>query len=112
MQQALIGELGGVVEGVTGGTAQLPVAVLQALLLQGALGLQDLGLGRLQRVVQTAQHGEGQDDLLELAFLESAVEEVGNRPEEADDVVEFGWFVHEVRLSFCFGAVFLAMVFL
>ena len=58
------------------------------------LGLQHLGLGRLQRVIETAQHGERQDDLLELAFPESAVEQIGNRPEEADDVVEFGGFVH------------------
>ena len=97
MQEALVVELGGIVEGVTGGAAQLPVAVLQTLFLQGVLSLQHLVLGLLQRVVQTAQHGERQDDLLELALLESTIEQIGNRPEEADDGVEFGGFVHGIR---------------
>lgn len=73
------------------------MAVLQPLLLQLVLGLQHLRLGFLQSIIKTAQDRKGQDDLLELAFLESAVEQIGNRPEEADDGVEFGGFVHGVR---------------
>jgi len=38
-----------------------------------------------------------EDDFLKLALLESAVEQVGNRPQEADDVIEFGGFVHGIR---------------
>ena len=53
MQEALVIEFGSVVEGVSGSAAQLPVAVLQALLLQRVLGLQHLGLGRLQRVIES-----------------------------------------------------------
>ncbi len=96
-QEAFVGELGSVVEGVSGGAAELAVAVLQALLLQRLLGFQHLGFGGFQRVVQTAQHGEGQDDFLELAFLESAVEQIGDGSEEADDGVEFSGFVHGIR---------------
>ena len=44
---------------------------------------------------ETAEQGERQDDLLELAFLECALEKIGNRPEEADDEVEFGGAAHE-----------------
>ena len=42
-----------------------------------------------------AEQGERQDNLLELAFLASAVEPIGNRPEEADDGVEFGNIAHQ-----------------
>ena len=97
VEEAFVVELGGVVEGVARRAAQLPVAVLQPLLLQRVLRLQHLGLGGLQRVVETAQDGEREDDFLKLALLESAVEQIGNRPEEADDVVEFGGFDHGIR---------------
>ena len=46
------------------------------------------------QVVETAQDGKREDDFLKLALLESAIEQIGNRPEEADDVVEFGGFDH------------------
>ena len=78
--------------------AELPMAILQTLLLELVLGLQHLGLGRLQRVIETAQHGERQDDFLELALLEGTVEQIGDRPEEADDGVEICWWAHAITL--------------
>ena len=53
-------------------------------------------LSFLQGVIEPAQHREGQDDLLELALFESTVEQTGNRPQETDDIVEFGGFIHGI----------------
>ena len=94
VQEALVGELRGVVKGVSRRAAELAVAVLQALFFKRVLGLKHLVLGLLQRIIKPPQHGERQNDLLKLALLESAVEQVSNRPDKADDVVEFGGFVH------------------
>jgi hypothetical protein len=49
----------------------------------------------LEKASLAAEQGERQDNLLELAFLASAVEQIGNRPEEADDGVEFGNIAHQ-----------------
>lgn len=74
VEQAFVVELGGVVERVTRSATELSVTVMQSLLLQCALSLQQLVLGLFQRIVETAEHSEGQDNLLELAFLESSLE--------------------------------------
>ena len=49
----------------------------------------------MEKASLAAEQGERQDNLLELAFLASAMEPIGNRPEEADDGVEFGNIVHQ-----------------
>lgn len=59
VEEALVGELGGIVEGVSRSAAELTMAVLQALFFEIVLGFEDLLLGFLQRVVETPQHGEG-----------------------------------------------------
>ena len=60
----------------------------------GDLALQRLrlrdhvGLGRLQHAVEAAQHHERQDELAELVLAHVASQQVGDRPDERDLVVE------------------------
>ena len=54
MEQALIIEFGGVVKSEASSAAKLAMAVPEALFFQPMLRLQHLGLGRLQRIIQTA----------------------------------------------------------
>ena len=74
-----------VVEGEPRRLAKLAPRILE-LALELGLGLQDLDLGRGQHAVEPAENGERQDDVLVLAALEGVAHEVGDAPEEADDL--------------------------
>jgi len=52
-----------------------------------------------QRVIKPAQHSERQDDLLKLAFLESAVEQICDRPKKTYYGVKLASVVHGLNGS-------------
>ena len=70
----------GVVEGETGGDAELPVEVLQPPVLELRLPRQHLLLGSGQHAVEPAQHRQRQNDVLVLAAPESVANQVGDTP--------------------------------
>jgi hypothetical protein len=76
----------GVVEREAGDPAELRVEVLQLLAPQVGLASEHLLLGGRQHAVEAPQDGEGEDDVLVLAALEGVADEVGDTPEEADDL--------------------------
>jgi len=75
----------GVVEGVAGGLPEEGVGVLQPVLVL-PVGLQHLLLRRGQDLVDPPQHRERQDHVLVRAPLEAVADEVGDAPEEGDDL--------------------------
>ena len=83
----------GVVEREPRDLPQLWVEVLELLALQLGLLGQHLLLGAGQHAVETAQDGERQDDVLVMAAPEGVADQVGDAPEEADDLA----MVHAVR---------------
>ena len=56
-------------------------------------------LGRLQRVIESPQHREGNYDLLKLALLECAIKKICNRPDKTNKGIEVGIIGHGVGLS-------------
>jgi hypothetical protein len=76
----------GVVERETGGHAELLVEVLQPSVSQLGLPREHLSLGTGQHAVETAQHGQRQDDVLVPAAPEGVANEVGDPPQKTDDL--------------------------
>jgi hypothetical protein len=76
----------GVVEGEAGSSAQLGVQVLEPLALELPLALEHALLLVGQNAVQAPKDGEREDHILVLAALEGVADEVGDAPEEADDL--------------------------
>jgi len=75
----------GVVEGEAGLGAQQVVEVVDPVAVLG-IGGQHRRLGRRQHAVEAPQHGQRQDDVLVLAALEGVAQQVGDAPQEADDL--------------------------
>lgn len=74
-----------VVEGEAGGAPELCVGALEAFALEFRLPLENGLLAVSEDAIETAVHGEWQDDVLVLAALEGVADEVRDSPEEADD---------------------------
>ncbi len=74
-------EGGRVVEALAGLAQQERLGVQPGLLLVRELR-QHRRLGRLQHAIETAEHGEGQDDLAVVGLLVVAAQKVGDRPDE------------------------------
>jgi len=87
----------GVVKREAGGLPKLRVEVLELLASQLSLLAQDLLLGRGQHTIESPQDRKRKDDVLVLAPLEGVTDEVGDAPEEADDltVIHLGWHQSE-----------------
>jgi len=83
---------GGVVEELAGLTQQKWFGVQTGFFTQ-SLFSQHLGLGRLQHAVQTAQYGEGQDDLAVLGLLEITAQQVSDRPDKRREIWILGGHV-------------------
>jgi hypothetical protein len=76
----------GVIEGEARNLGELPVEVLQPSVPQLGLPREDLLLGVGQHAVEAAQHGQRQNYVLIPAAPEGVANQVGDPPEEADDL--------------------------
>jgi hypothetical protein len=74
-----------VVEGVAGGLPEEVVRVVELAFVL-AVGLEDLLLRGLQDLVDAAEDGQREDDVLVLAALEGVADQVGDGPEEGGDL--------------------------
>ena len=77
----------GVVEAVPGDLHEHRVHVLQAA-LELLMALQHLRLRRLEHRVEAAENGEREDDLAVLGLLVVPAQQVGDRPDEGDLLLE------------------------
>src|SRR5207249_11217384 len=75
-----------VVEGKTGGLAELRGEILELPVAQFGLPTQHLFLGGSQHAIEAAQHGTRKDDGLVLAALEGVANQICDAPEEAHDL--------------------------
>ncbi len=80
------------------GPAKLAMRIGE-LALQLGMALQNRLLRGFHHAVKAAQHSKGQDHIGVLATLEGVADEVGDAPDEADDLaaVHGAWEVRETR---------------